>query len=382
MDQRTFPQFNKTISRLGFGGMRFPKNPDGTPDRDAAVALLQHAYESGVNYFDTAAPYHKGESEPIFRQALSGYPRDSYYVADKMSMWMVETEEEMKAFFYNQLEKLGVDYIDFYLLHSMSRTNWEKALRLGAVPFLEEMKAQGKIRHLGFSFHDTLPILRQILDYRQWDFAQLQLNYLDWENQHADQLYQELVDRKIPCIVMEPVRGGYLANLDPVRAQPFTQLHPDWSLASWAIRWVSSLPNVMVVLSGMSAADQLEDNLHTLSGFTPLTEAEQQAVSQVVSEIRKVNDIPCTGCRYCMDCPSGVDIPGVFTIYSEYRVFDDPKGFVESYQGAINKGYSADHCVRCGKCATHCPQQISIPQQLARIHQLFLEEKAKLEAAQ
>ena len=381
IDRKRIPQLGKEISRLGYGGMRFPKQGDQV-DVEAAVELLRKAYEMGVNYFDTAVVYHKGESEKIFGKAFEIYDRSTYYLADKMSIWVCEDEQAMKDLFERQLKMLKTDYIDFYLVHSLNRDHYKKVKEFHCVEFLQEMKRQGKIKHLGFSFHDTYPIFTQILDDYDWDFVQIQLNYLDWQTQGAEQLYRELEKRNLPCMVMEPVRGGYLATLDEERTKPFTQLHPDYSVASWAIRWVESLPQVAVVLSGMSDLAQLEDNVRMMTNFQPLNEQEQQAVEQVVESIRKVNDVPCTGCRYCMDCPMGVDIPEIFAIYARLKIFEKEKGFVEDYGEILEQGAGADKCVRCGKCMRHCPQMIEIPNKLAMIHALYLEKKAELEAAE
>lgn len=309
IDRRMIPQFGCEISRLGYGGMRFPKNGDEV-DVEEAVKLLRKAYDMGVNYFDTAVVYHKGESEKIFGKAFEIYDRSSYYLADKMSIWVCKDEQEMKDLFERQLKTLKTDYIDFYLVHSLNRNHYQKVKEFHCVEFLQEMKRQGKIKHLGFSFHDTYPVFTQILDDYDWDFVQIQLNYLDWQNQGAEQLYRELEKRNLPCMVMEPVRGGYLATLDEQRAKPFLEMEPNRSIASWAIRWVSSLPQVTVVLSGMSDMAQLEDNVSLLTGFEPMNEKELEAVAKVVEEIRKVNDIPCTGCRYCMGLPDGRGYPG------------------------------------------------------------------------
>ena len=298
IDRRMIPALGKEISRLGYGGMRFPKNGDEV-DMDAAVQLLRKAYEMGINYFDTAMVYHKGESEKIFGKAFEPYPRDSYLIADKMSIWLCSDEEDMKARFYNQLKTLKTDYIDFYLVHSLNRNHYKKVKDLHCVEFLQQMKQEGKIKHLGFSFHDTYQVFTQILNDYTWDFVQIQLNYLDWHNQGAEQLYRELERRNLPVMVMEPVRGGYLATIDSERAKPFLELEPQRSIASWAIRWVESLPQVAVVLSGMSDLQQLEDNVATMTNFEPMNEQELAAIDRVVEEIRKVNEIPCTGCRYC-----------------------------------------------------------------------------------
>ena len=381
IDRRMIPALGKEISRLGYGGMRFPKNGDEV-DMDAAVQLLRKAYEMGINYFDTAMVYHKGESEKIFGKAFEPYPRDSYLIADKMSIWLCSDEEDMKARFYNQLKTLKTDYIDFYLVHSLNRNHYKKVKDLHCVEFLQQMKQEGKIKHLGFSFHDTYQVFTQILNDYTWDFVQIQLNYLDWHNQGAEQLYRELERRNLPVMVMEPVRGGYLATIDSERAKPFLELEPQRSIASWAIRWVESLPQVAVVLSGMSDLQQLEDNVATMTNFEPMNEQELAAIDRVVEEIRKVNEIPCTGCRYCMDCPMGVDIPEIFSIYSQYKIFGKEKAFVQDYEEVVEHGNGAEHCVRCMVCTTKCPQMIAIPDKLEMIAKLYAQKKAELEAAE
>ena len=381
IDRRMIPALGKEISRLGYGGMRFPKNGDEV-DVDAAVQLLRKAYEMGINYFDTAMVYHKGESEKIFDKAFEPYPRDSYLIADKMSIWLCSDEEDMKARFYNQLKTLKTDYIDFYLVHSLNRNHYKKVKDLHCVEFLQQMKQEGKIKHLGFSFHDTYQVFTQILNDYTWDFVQIQLNYLDWHNQGAEQLYRELERRNLPVMVMEPVRGGYLATIDSERAKPFLELEPQRSIASWAIRWVESLPQVAVVLSGMSDLQQLEDNVATMTHFEPMNEQELAAIDRVVEEIRKVNEIPCTGCRYCMDCPMGVDIPEIFSIYSQYKIFGKEKAFVQDYEEVVEHGNGAEHCVRCIACTTKCPQLIAIPDKLEMIAKLYAQKKAELEAAE
>lgn len=378
IDRRMIPQFGCEISRLGYGGMRFPKNGDEV-DVEEAVKLLRKAYDMGVNYFDTAVVYHKGESEKIFGKAFEIYDRSSYYLADKMSIWVCKDEQEMKDLFERQLKTLKTDYIDFYLVHSLNRNHYQKVKEFHCVEFLQEMKRQGKIKHLGFSFHDTYPVFTQILNDYDWDFVQIQLNYLDWQNQGAEQLYRELEKRNLPCMVMEPVRGGYLATLDEQRAKTFLEMEPNRSIASWAIRWVESLPQVTVVLSGMSDMAQLEDNVAMMTNFEPMNEKELEAVAKVVEEIRKVNDIPCTGCRYCMDCPMGVDIPEIFAIYSRLKIFGKDKSFVEDYKEVMENGNGAEHCVGCQQCMNHCPQSIEIPDKLAMIHRLYLDKKAELE---
>ena len=373
--------------RLGRTGLLVTKTAFGALpiqriSKADAVKLVRRACEAGINYFDTAMVYHKGESEKIFGKAFEPYPRDSYLIADKMSIWLCSDEEDMKARFYNQLKTLKTDYIDFYLVHSLNRNHYKKVKDLHCVEFLQQMKQEGKIKHLGFSFHDTYQVFTQILNDYTWDFVQIQLNYLDWHNQGAEQLYRELERRNLPVMVMEPVRGGYLATIDSERAKPFLELEPQRSIASWAIRWVESLPQVAVVLSGMSDLQQLEDNVATMTNFEPMNEQELAAIDRVVEEIRKVNEIPCTGCRYCMDCPMGVDIPEIFSIYSQYKIFGKEKAFVEDYEEVVEHGNGAEHCVRCMACTTKCPQMIAIPDKLEMIAKLYTQKKAELEAVE
>ena len=321
MDKKLMPQLGDNLTRLGYGCMRFPKHEDGTMNMDEAIRLIKKGYELGINYFDTAVVYHGGDSEKALGEAMKDFDRSTFYLADKMTSSAFQDEESMKALFFKQLETLHTDYIDYYLVHSVNRNNWQKYKDCHVIEFLNEMRAQGKIRHLGFSFHDTEPLLKEAIAANKWDFVQLQLNYLDWKAMHADRLYQVLVDNNLPCMVMEPVRGGYLANLNDEFNAKLKALDPDASIASWAVRFVSGLDNVAVVLSGMTLDDQLEDNVKTLGNFKPLTEAELAVISEVTDEMCKLNDIPCTGCRYCMDCPKGVDIPEIFNVYAQWKVF-------------------------------------------------------------
>lgn len=381
MDKKLIPSLGDALTHLGYGCMRFPKDENGTMIMDEAVRLIRKGYELGINYFDTAVVYHGGDSEKALGEAMKIYDRSTFYLADKMTSSAFQDEESMKALFFKQLETLHTEYIDYYLVHNINRNNWQKYKDCNVIPFLNEMRAQGKIRHLGFSFHDMEPMLKEAVASNKWDFVQLQLNYLDWKAMHADRLYQVLVDNGIPCMVMEPVRGGYLANLNDELNAKLKALDPEASIASWAVRFVAGLDNVAVVLSGMTLEDQLLDNVKTLGDFKPLNEKELAVLSEITDELCKLNDIPCTGCRYCMDCPKGVDIPEIFNVYGQWRVFGRAESFVRGYENAMNHGRGAENCVKCGLCAKQCPQHIDIPNQLARVHALYLEEKAKLDAA-
>ena len=380
MEYRENKRLNARVSLLGFGGMRFPTDGEGKIREAEAAGMLRRALEGGVNYFDTAHYYHDSQSEGFLGRALAGVPRDSYYLATKLPVWKVESVSDAQAIFDLQLERLHTGCFDFYLFHALDRKRWQAVKEQGLVEWAEELQQQGKIRRLGFSFHDTYQVFTQILNDYDWDFVQIQLNYLDWQNQGAEQLYRELEKRNLPVMVMEPVRGGYLATIDQQRAKPFLEMEPNRSIASWAVRWVASLPQVAVVLSGMSDEQQLKDNVATMTNFEPMNEQELQAVAKVVEEIRKVNEIPCTGCRYCMDCPMGVDIPEIFAIYSRYKIFEKEKSFVDDYKAVVEHGNGAEHCVRCMACTTKCPQMIAIPDKLEMIAKLYEEKKAKVEA--
>ena len=374
------------LSQLGFGTMRLPLREDKSIDAEQAAAMTSEAIAKGVNYFDTAWPYHGGKAELVIGEILKQYPRASFYLADKFPGHQIAPSYDVKGVFERQLKKCGVEYFDFYLLHNVYENSiavYEDE-RWNILPYLLEQKKNGRIRHLGFSTHAGVPALEAFLEKHanEMEFCQIELNYLDWTLQQAKEKCELLNRYGIPIWVMEPVRGGYLATIDSERAKPFLELEPQRSIASWAIRWVESLPQVAVVLSGMSDLQQLEDNVATMTHFEPMNEQELAAIDRVVEEIRKVNEIPCTGCRYCMDCPMGVDIPEIFSIYSQYKIFGKEKAFVQDYEEVVEHGNGAEHCVRCMACTTKCPQMIAIPDKLEMIAKLYAQKKAELEAAE
>jgi predicted aldo/keto reductase-like oxidoreductase len=330
--------------------------------------MVDRAFKAGVNYFDTAWPYHEKMSEVFVGETLPKYPRDSYYLASKMPTWEVfkSPAEDMEHIFSEQLRKCKVDYFDFYLVHSLDVEHYKNMKQYRMYEFLKKKKDEGKIRRLGFSFHDHPDVLKEIVDNYKWDFVQIQLNYLDWEILKAKESYEILTERHIPVIVMEPVRGGALATLNDKAIGILKQAAPGASVASWAIRFAASLPNVMTVLSGMSSLEQVEDNLATIADFKPLNEAENKVLAEAVAAYRASGTIPCTGCRYCVDCPVGVDIPRIFSFYNLFQVNKDRGGFASGYRAISEKG-QAHNCVACGQCMTHCPQGIKIPDRLKEI---------------
>ncbi|ARP50629.1 MULTISPECIES: aldo/keto reductase [Caproicibacterium] len=355
-------------SLLGFGTMRLPRLQSDKPEIDVprAQELIDYAYAHGVNYYDTAYMYHDGLSEEFIGQALRKYPRESYFLADKMPAWSMTDQSQVDKIFQTQLVRCGVSYFDFYLCHGLDRHMLEKFRKFHILDYLKQKKAEGTIRQLGFSFHDTPEVLEQILEAYDWDFAQIQLNYFDWIAQNAEKQYRLLAERGIPVVVMEPVRGGALAALCPAAEKLLKAAEPQASLASWAIRFVASLPGVMTMLSGMNSAEQVRDNVQLLSDFHPLTADERRTLGQAVDLYRAYLTIPCTGCRYCMECPSGVEIPTLFRLYNEYKVSHRETDFLTAYK-ALTEKQRASACIGCGNCAQHCPQHIDIPAKMKEI---------------
>lgn len=368
MEQRHIQNLGATVSLLGFGLMRLPLMDDGSKRINYALAerLIERAIAGGVNYFDTAWPYHEGESENFAGAVLSALPRGSYYLADKLPTWDMKDPGDLERVFERQLEKCRVDYFDFYLAHCLNAANYDIMLRLGLYERLLALKAEGRIRRLGFSFHDTPSLMERIINAHAWDFAQIQLNYIDWETLDAKRLYELLTTKGIPVIVMEPVRGGALASLTPEARAVLRRARPDASAASWAIRYAASLPGVMTVLSGMNAMEQVEDNLASLSPLAPLDEMERVALAEASALFRASRTVPCTGCRYCMDCPSGVDIPALFDVYNHYKASGYRLGFDTSYR-SLDESKRAHHCVACGECSERCPQGLDIPALLKEV---------------
>lgn len=370
MEMRQYRDTDVKVSLLGMGCMRLPKVDPEKEDIDykKAQEIIDYAYANGVNYFDTAYGYHGGQSELFVGQALKKYPRESFFLASKMPIWCVKEKGDVERIFNEQLQRCQTEYFDFYLFHSQNAANFQKCQEFGVYEFLSQMKAEGKIRRLGFSFHDTPEVLRHICDTYPWDFAQIQLNYLDWEMQDAKTQYQILNDREIPVIVMEPVRGGVLASPCEAADILFREERPDKSVASWAIRFAASLPGVLTVLSGMSNMEQVRDNVDTMTRFEPLTDREREVIDEALEAYRKKDTVPCTGCRYCMDCPFGVDIPKMFSLYNHYVLDRDGEDYLEAYE-AQPESQRADQCQACGACMEKCPQHIRIPDQMVTIRE-------------
>ncbi len=367
MEKRCIDKLGVSTSLLGFGCMRFPTLKNGEIDRELSVRMLDMAFERGVNYYDTAYPYHNGESELFLGEYLNGRDRSSYFLATKLPVWQIESAEDAKRLFEEQLVRLQKEYIDFYLLHALDRKRFEKMRDLGVIDYCEELKAQGKIRFLGFSFHDEYDAFEEIINYKDWDFCQIQYNYMDVNEQAGDKGYQLTVERNIPLVIMEPVKGGSLAVL-PKEIREILG-GQDRSDASYALRFVASRPNVKVVLSGMSTMEQVTDNLNTFTDFIPLSDEEECNIAKVRDALNSRVRNGCTGCNYCMPCPRGVDIPRNFRVWNKYSIYNDAEELRRGWNALLNDNAGANQCVECGLCETKCPQRILIREDLKKLNE-------------
>ena len=362
----------KQLSALGFGCMRLPVTAEGAIDQDQVQAMTDYAMAHGGNYFDTAYPYHGGQSEIAIGKALSKYPRESYYLANKFPGHQLASSYDPAGIFEEQLKKCGVEYFDFYLLHNVHENSYRTYLdpRWGILEYFKEQKRLGRIRHLGFSSHGRLAMLKDFLDVCGGDmeFCQLQVNYLDWTLQDARAKYELMASHNIPVWVMEPVRGGKLANLKEADAAALKGLRPQESSVAWCFRFLQGLPNVKMILSGMSDMQQMRENISTFEEKKPLLHGEEAVLMQIAEGMKQ--SIPCTSCRYCCDgCPMGLNIPVLLDILNDLRV--TPSVNTAMYIEFLPEDKKPDACVKCGKCAQVCPQGISIPELLEELSEIM-----------
>lgn len=363
---REFKKLGIKTKLLGFGCMRFP-TINGEIDEIKAEEMIDTAYKAGVNYFDTAYVYHNGKSESFIGKVLAKYPRDTYYIATKLPVWNLKEKEDVKKVIDEQFARLDKEVIDFYLLHSMQKKAWDKAVEFEALKVIEEYRKAGKIKYVGFSFHDSYEVFEEIINSYDWDFCQIQYNYVDTEIQAGLKGYKLTEEKGIPLVIMEPIKGGSLASLPKEVSEPFRQIHPEWSDASWALRFVASHENVKVILSGMSTLEQVKDNLATFENLEDLTNEELETINNVAKTLKERTKNGCTGCRYCMPCPAGVDIPNNFSAWNIYYKYESENAASWAVrQVKASEGY-ATKCVECGKCEAVCPQHLNIRKDLAQI---------------
>lgn len=351
-----------STSLLGFGCMRF-KTTNGIVVQDLAERLIDYAYANGVNYFDTAKVYLDGQSEPTLGKSLKKYPRESYYIATKFSIWDFKNLSEVENMIDDQLASLDADYIDFYLLHAMNKSRLEKVLKYNILALLEKWKSEGKIRNIGFSFHDDANTFNKIVNMYNWDFCQIQFNYMDKDIQQGMEGYQLLIDKEIPIIVMEPLKGGKLAKFNG-SVEKVLKSHNSDSMAKWAFRWVATQAGVHTTLSGMNSMEQLVENIEIYNNLKPLTLRETELIEEVGVKLRELEVVGCTKCGYCMPCPYGVNIPQNFSLINEFEMYENKDSFNWGLSFLEKNSADFSACVQCQECVSKCPQFINIPEDL------------------
>lgn len=365
----------ENIKKLGFGLMRLPMIGEEI-DMEQTKRMVDTFMAKGFTYFDTAYVYIGGKSEVALKEAVvDRYPRDSFQCATKLPLWDLKEASEMEKVFQESLDRAGLEYYDFYLLHAMDTERVRKADELGAWDFVKKLKAEGRVKHIGFSFHDTAEALENILKaHPEMEFVQLQINYVDWESESVQSRKCYEVARKYnkPVIIMEPVRGGSLAIMPPQVQEVFKSAEPELSVPSWAIRYCASLDGIITVLSGMSTEEQLNDNVSYMENFQPLNDSEKATVQKVVDILNSLPTIPCTACKYCVDgCPQKINIPGVFKAMNDRTLYNNLVASQNAYDNATKEGGKAGDCIQCGACEAHCPQHIEIIETLKQAAETF-----------
>jgi len=376
MQYRTFGRLEWKVSALGFGVMRLPtiNNDPGQIDEPEATRMIRYAIDHGVNYVDTAYPYHRGNSEKLLGRALQGGYRERIRLATKLPCWLVDKPEDFDRYLNEQLERLQTDWVDFYLLHALNKESWLKMRDLGVLDRAEKAMTDGRFHHLGFSFHDEYEVFEEIVDgYDNWTLAQIQYNYMDVEHQAGARGLKYAAAKGLAVVVMEPVRGGQLSLTPPQRILDLWASAPrQRPPAEWALQWVWNHPQVSLLLSGMSTLEQVQQNVASASQSDPgtLTEAELALIACVREAYRELCPIPCTQCAYCQPCPSEVHIPRIFEIYNEAIMYNELRTARLLY-GWLKEEARADHCEECGQCLEMCPQGIPITDWLKRAHELL-----------
>lgn len=367
------------MKNFGLGGMRLPmldKTNFRSIDQEQVNKMVDKMLAAGFTYFDTAYPYHNGASETSFGKALvQRYPRESFVLADKMPSFFVEEESQLEKIFSEQLQRTGAGYFDYYLLHNVGAGSYARMNKIGAFDFILNKKKEGYIKHIGFSFHDKAELLDKILtDHPEVEFVQLQINYLDWESASVQSRlnYETACRHNKPVFVMEPIKGSGLASLPEKAEKQLKEYNPSASCASWALRFAASLPNVKMVLSGMSNIEQVEENIATMTDFKPLNYEERELLNKTVDILNSLNAVACTGCRYCTDtCPKNINIPGYFSVYNAFKLHGYVNFPIMQYVRQAHGHGFASECIGCGKCESHCPQHLEIRKYLKEIAEAF-----------
>jgi len=367
------------MKKLGFGLMRLPLKKKDNPqsiDMELVNKMVDYYLDKGFTYFDTGYPYHQGMSEVAVKKAIvERYPRESFIITDKMPTFLVTKNEDYQRIFDEQLERCGVTYFDYYLLHNLGAKNYADTLKYGGFEFVNKLKNEGKVKYIGFSFHDKADLLDRILtEHPEMEFVQLQINYIDWDSESIEsrKCYEVAVKHKKPVIVMEPVKGGALADVPDEVRKLFMDHNPDMSMASWAIRFAASLENVFMVLSGMSDYEQVVDNVSYMQDFIPLNDEEKEIIRKATKIINNSIAIPCTACQYCVDgCPKKIPIPRYFSLYNNQKKFKLAALHRTYYMNLAHEFGKASDCIGCRRCEQHCPQHIDIVKQLKEVSSVF-----------
>lgn len=377
MEYRKFGKDGQDVSLLGFGSMRLPVLSNGEIDEPQAINMIRTAIDRGVNYVDTAYMYHDGKSEVVVGKALKDGYREKVLLADKMPIWSARNEDEMKAIFEEQFKRLDVTCIDMYLVHNITTGIWKLAKKHNLLRFLEEEKKKGRIKYIGFSFHDELPVFKEVLDAYQWDFCQIQLNYMDADFQAGVAGLTYATEKGIPVIVMEPLKGGKITDSLPSSIQEiWDTAEIKRTPAEWAFKWVANFPSVFTILSGMSNMAQLEDNLRIFNDLKPdsLTEKEKAIIRQAAYQYNSLIKFSCTACKYCMPCPVKINIPSVISLYNDWFLYGQNQKTADDYLMWNPLGKRASDCTGCKACEEHCPQGLPVSEIMKLAAALFEKE--------
>lgn len=363
------------VPLLALGCMRLPMR-NGEIDQQELDRMVDYCMEHGANYFDTAYMYVDSKSELAIGKSLKRYKREDFILADKSPIYKMKTREDVREIFEEQLKKCQVEYFDFYMCHNINKNTVDTYRNVAMYDELVKLKKEGKIKYLGFSFHGTPDILREVVKEHKWDFAQLQINYLDWDVVKAKEQYDIVQAEGIPVIVMEPLRGGGLVNLSDKALAKLKEHYPDTTPASFGLRWAASRKNVVTVLSGMSNLQQVKENIQTFIDYKEMTEDEIKVADEISKIIQSQGEINCTACKYCMEvCPRGINIPAAFALYNQYKISKSKMSFT-MYYDTLSESEQPDACIKCGLCNKNCPQNLDIPALLTKIADEYKKIKA------